>query len=392
MNYDLVFEGGGARGIVFVGAMQEFEAQEHTFGRLLGASAGAITATFLAAGYTSREMLAALDEREDNQPVFMGFLGDPDKFDDEAIGRSATLALLRDINLPLVPEVVERPADFWLAKALMQSSAHLFSFIERGGWYSADKFVGWMKRKLDEGSFQGWPRRFSDMTLAQFYQATGGRELSLIASDTSAERMLVLNHRTAPNLPLVWAVRMSMNIPLIWPEVVWLAEWGQYRDKDVAGHYLVDGGLMSNFPLELFVSKDPVVTAVMGPVPVGTQVMGLLIDENQAVPGAPPRPEPGRFELDRFQLIQCLTRLINTIITGHDKKVIEAFENCVVRLPARGYGSTEFAMTGERREALIQAGRNTMRDYLARPVFITPVTELDGASQANRTAGRILEW
>jgi predicted acylesterase/phospholipase RssA len=48
MEFDLVFEGGGAKGIVFVGAVQEFEALGHTADRLLGTSAGAITATLLA--------------------------------------------------------------------------------------------------------------------------------------------------------------------------------------------------------------------------------------------------------------------------------------------------------------------------------------------------------
>ena len=56
MNYDLVFEGGGAKGMVFVGAMQEFEPRQHGFNWLLDASAGAITATFLAAGYNTQEM------------------------------------------------------------------------------------------------------------------------------------------------------------------------------------------------------------------------------------------------------------------------------------------------------------------------------------------------
>jgi hypothetical protein len=30
MEYDLVFEGGGAKGILFVGALQEFETRGHT--------------------------------------------------------------------------------------------------------------------------------------------------------------------------------------------------------------------------------------------------------------------------------------------------------------------------------------------------------------------------
>ena len=48
MQYDLVFEGGGAKGIVFVGAMEAFEAAGHTVRRLIGTSAGAINAVLLA--------------------------------------------------------------------------------------------------------------------------------------------------------------------------------------------------------------------------------------------------------------------------------------------------------------------------------------------------------
>jgi predicted acylesterase/phospholipase RssA len=63
MQYDLVFEGGGAKGIVLVGAYEIFSKAGHTFGRLLGTSAGAINATLLAAGYSADELLAALTER-----------------------------------------------------------------------------------------------------------------------------------------------------------------------------------------------------------------------------------------------------------------------------------------------------------------------------------------
>ena len=48
---DLVFEGGGAKGMVFVGALEElFRDGTRRAGRLLGTSAGAITAVTLAAG------------------------------------------------------------------------------------------------------------------------------------------------------------------------------------------------------------------------------------------------------------------------------------------------------------------------------------------------------
>jgi NTE family protein len=74
MKYGLVFEGGGAKGMAFVGAYEELVERGHTCGRLLGTSAGAITAAFIAAGYTPVEMLAALNERENGQPVFASFV------------------------------------------------------------------------------------------------------------------------------------------------------------------------------------------------------------------------------------------------------------------------------------------------------------------------------
>ena len=63
-------------------------------------------------------------------------------------------------------------------------------------------------RSVLEGEHEAldsWPRRFGGMTLNQFHNATG-KDLSLVAADTTAEQLLVLNHRTAPDLPVVWAV------------------------------------------------------------------------------------------------------------------------------------------------------------------------------------------
>ncbi len=50
----------------------------------------------------------------------------------------------------------------------------------------------------------------------------------------------------------------------------------------------------------------------------------------------------------------------NTVTTAHDKMVIEEFDQLVVRLPAQGYGTTEFDMGDERRTALVEAGRSAM--------------------------------
>jgi NTE family protein len=366
-SYDLVFEGGGAKGMVFVGAMQEFEAREYTHDRLLGTSAGAISAALLAAGYTPQEMLAALSEREDNQPVFVGFLGTPPEFNPEEIKRSVTHAFLQSVDIPLVPDFAEAKMDTWLTNALLKQPNYrnLFSFIERGGWFSAHKFLEWLQRKLDTGTYQGQPRNFSQMTLAEFFEATG-REVSVVAADTTAAQMLVLNHITAPDCPLRWAVRMSMSIPFLWPEVEWQADWGTYGGNEMAGHLVVDGGLLSNFPLELFISDKPHITAVMGPKQ-SDNVLGLLIDESLPVAGAPAEMVAATtLNFGQLHTVQRIHRLINTATQAHDKMIIEAFEKLVVRLPAQGYGTTEFDMSDARRDALVAAGRETMGHYLDR--------------------------
>jgi hypothetical protein len=54
---------------------------------------------------------------------------------------------------------------------------------------------------------------------------------------------------------------------------------------------------------------------------------------------------------------------MNTVLGARDKSVIEAFENLVARMPARDYGTTEFDMSDERRETLVEAGRAAMQEY-----------------------------
>jgi len=320
VKFDLVFEGGGAKGAAFVGALQSLLGNHHTYGRLMGTSAGAITATLLAADYSLGEMTATLNERgRDGKHIFESFMDTPPRFSR--------------------PEVEES---------------------ERGGWFSAHNFVIWLQEKLEDKK-QG----LSAMNLAEFFEATQ-TELTLIAADSTDNRMLILNHHTAPDCPVVSAVHMSMNIPLIWPEVEWQPEWGSYRDRDITGHFVVDGGLVSSFPLSLFVSNAPHVTKIMGEN-ASDSVLGMLIDELLPVEGAPDAPEKENWlgiDLQELQTAQRLQRLMETATQAHDKQIIEEFEQNVARLPAKGYGATEFNMSQERRNALVLAGRNAMDDFL----------------------------
>ena len=69
-----------------------------------------------------------------------------------------------------------------------------------------------------------------------------------------------------------------------------MPSWGKYQGRDVKGHAIVDGGLLSNFPIELFISDAPQVTHLMGPKQ-DDPILGFLIDESQMVqrPAVPRR-------------------------------------------------------------------------------------------------------
>jgi predicted acylesterase/phospholipase RssA len=370
MKYDLVFEGGGAKGAVFVGALKAFEDCQHTIGRVVGTSAGAITATLVCAGYSSEKMMVAVREKlPDGKPRFSSFMDVPESFDESEITDSLSLSLLKGIDIPMIPDFIERHLDRMIFDTLMQSSVyrHVFSFVEQGGWYAGNKFLDWIRDKLDEAD-----SGLGSTSLAEFNMRTG-KDLSLVASDITDQNMLVLNHRTAPQCPVIWAVRMSMSVPFAWQEVIWRPEWGTYLGKNISGHRIVDGGLLSNFPIAYLVSSDPDVIAAMGTQPESTNVLGFLIDETIEVPGSGDAPKSAsnlppqlsQVDIKEIELVQRIKNLVDTVLSGHDKIVIDAYKDYVVRLPAKGYSTLDFDMTDERMDALIEAGKVTTDAYLA---------------------------
>ena len=367
MQYDLVFEGGGAKGAVFVGALQALENRQHTIGRVVGTSAGAITATFVAAGYTSQQMAEAVKEKlPDGKPRFSSFMDIPESFSEDEIDNSLSYLLFKSVDIPKIPDFIERPLERLIFDVLMQSPIyrHLFSFVEQGGWYVGNAFLAWMREKLNDID-----PGLGDASLAEFHSRTG-KDLSLVASDITGKNMLVLNHRTASDCPIVWAVRMSMSVPFAWQEVLWKAEWGKYFGNDISGHRIVDGGLLSNFPITYLVSEDAEVVAAMGKQPESSHVLGFLIDESLPVPGSDVvqeafkiPPQLSQIDIKELEFVQRISTMVDTLLSGHDRIAIDAYKELVVRLPAKSYQTMEFDMSDARMDALIAAGRAATQTY-----------------------------
>ena len=237
--------------------------------------------------------------------------------------------------------------------------ARIFSFLECGGFYSGRTFLAWLREKLAVKGIG------PNDTLKTFAEKTKS-DLSLVASDATDMEMLVLNHRTAPDVPVANAVRMSMSIPFVWQEVVWQKEWGTYMGREKTHNIIVDGGVLSNFPIRLIATMDDGIRTIMGDTdPHAAGNLGLLIDEKLRVPGAPDT-EKTPLPVTRLRTVQRISRLVDTMTGASDNDVIRRFDSEICRLPAKGYGTLEFGMEGERLNLFLQAAREAMTAHLAK--------------------------
>ena len=175
----------------------------------------------------------------------------------------------------------------------------------------------------------------------------------------------------------------------MFPTIEWQDAWGTYLGRDISGHVLVDGAILSNFPIELMLSDAPQVTRLMGENH-GQQVMGLLIDETIPVPGAPPPVKRESIESVAGSAADCTDAGASS--QARTSMLLEAVEALVVRLPAKGYDMEETDMSPARRDSLIAAGETAMHDYLVRREQVDSVAFgriLDDTSDILDSAARL---
>jgi predicted acylesterase/phospholipase RssA len=154
---------------------------------------------------------------------------------------------------------------------------------------------------------------------------------------------------------------MSMSIPFVWPDIVWKKEWGTYRGRAKAGNFLVDGSVLSNFPLRYLVdptNKD--VRDIMG-APDGKKVrnLGLLLDESKSLPDMDSMPPPASTKLG-----ERISRLADTMTGAWDQEIMNRFPDEICRIGVKNVGTLEFDMAEARLEAVVNSGRCAMTEYL----------------------------
>ncbi|HUS26473.1 MAG TPA: patatin-like phospholipase family protein [Nevskiaceae bacterium] len=201
---DLVLEGGGVKGIGLVGAVQVLAEKGYQFQRVAGTSAGAIVGSLVAAGMSPEQMATTMKQI------------DYKAFRDEG--------LLDKLGLP----------------------GKMASLVFEKGIYEGNYLRNWLAQQLEALGV----RTFADLRLeepwAKDLPPQQRYKLMVVVSDISRGRLVRLPwdyhvYGLDPDTQLVAdAVRASMSIPFFFEPV------------QLAGRYLVDGGVLSNFPVDSF--------------------------------------------------------------------------------------------------------------------------------------------
>ena len=295
---DLVCEGGGVRGIGLVGAVHALAAAGYEFPRVAGSSAGAVIASMVAALQAAGEPLSRLDELA--QSIDYSKFADP--------------TLLA--RIPIVGPAL--------------------SLVARDGLYQGDYLENLLTGLLGDLGV----RTFGDLRTGEQPQQDAW-SLVVTASDLSRRRLVRIpwdlpNYGVDPDeFSVPRAVRASSAVPFVFEPV------------QVSGATWVDGGLLSNFPVQLFDSTD------------GRPRWPTFGIRLSAPPGMPPTHQI------RGPLSLAFGAL-ETLISDQDAAYVD--DPCTVRrtifVPAESVGTLDFDITAQERDALYNRGLHAAQQFL----------------------------
>ncbi|MEV5025680.1 patatin-like phospholipase family protein [Paenibacillus sp. LPE1-1-1.1] len=291
MKVDAVFEGGGVRGIAFIGAIQVMEANGYKWERLAGTSAGSVVAALLACGYSARELIEIMNTLDYSRLLGKTWLH----------------------YLPFVGKAVP---------LLFRSGIYLNTPLE-------DKLTYLLNQK----------------GVSTFADLPEGK-LKIIASDISSGKMLVLpddlsRYDISPSqFPIAAAVRMSTTIPYFFQP------YRLHTKMRRKPFYILDGGLLSNYPIWLFDVEG---------IPRWPTFGFRLLGDHTEIPFHDIR---GPFSMFRA--------MFQTMLKAHDQRHVDKHaKKRTVFIPTGRVSATQFDLNAEDRDSLFQSGQDAALKFLS---------------------------
>ncbi|MBO1004283.1 patatin-like phospholipase family protein [Pseudogracilibacillus auburnensis] len=290
MKIDCVFSGGGVKAFSFIGALQSIYDKKISIERVAGTSAGAIIASLIAADYKVEEI---------NQ-------------------------LFQHINLKkfLDPPFLSEKIPF---------SKWIFLYFQMG-LYKGNLFEKWLESTLLTKGID----TFAD--LEEGY-------LKVVVSDISLGKLIVIPDDLqrvygidGGSFKVSTAVRMSASFPYFFmPKIL--------QNKEETKSYIVDGGLLSNFPFWVFRERETDVRPVLG------LTLSDSIEQNQ--------PQHIKNALDMLHAI------FQAMLRAHDTRYIStSMKNNIIFIPVKDVKTTDLMISEEEKHSLIQLGREKTDQFL----------------------------
>ncbi len=323
---NLVFEGGGVKGIAYLGAMSVLKQRGYleNIARVGGASAGAINALIYALGY----------ELEDQHGIL----------------RSTNFKDFMDSSFGVIRDIRRLARDF--------------------GWYKGDFFSGWIG-ELIEGKLG-----HSGATFAELAERDGP-DLYVVGTNLSTGYAEIFSHERHGDMPIAEALRISMSIPLFFAAV-------RHGERD---DVYVDGGTVLNYPVKLFdreryIDTDEEPAALRrtsyyerenarfflsmtgrSPYVYNRQTLGMRLNTREEIAlyryNEPPLGRPVRNFTDYARALIRSLMLVQENLHLHD----DDWQRTLY-IDSLDVTTTDFDLTEEKKEELIQSGIAWAEKYL----------------------------
>ncbi len=198
------------------------------------------------------------------------------------------------------------------------------------GIYKNDYLETWMDSLLSEKGI----KTFADIP---------NGKLKIIASDVSNGQMLILPDdlerygMTPADLNVSTAVMMSASMPFFFRPVIW-------KSKDQKKSYILDGGLLSNFPIWIFDTDNP-----------RFPTFGFhFVKDEVNIDAVIPTP------------IHLFKNIFKTMLQAHDLRYMdeETIER-TIQIPTGNINATDFELNEDETEFLYKSGYTSAKEFLS---------------------------
>ncbi|WP_432455724.1 MULTISPECIES: patatin-like phospholipase family protein [unclassified Agarivorans] len=327
MNYhfkNFVFEGGGVKGIAYLGALEVFSERAiiQDIQRVGGTSAGAINAVLVGLGYTNEEMKQILWSLDFNN------------FMDDSWG------VVRD---------TER-------------------LIEQFGWYKGDFFRNWIGQLIKQKTGNS-ESTFADIEAMK--DSKGFKSMYFMGTNLSTSFSEVFSAQHTPRICVADAARISMSIPLFFA-----------AKRSIRGDVYVDGGVLDNYPIKLFDRQKYVnhnyhepdyyksinsqITTLQRPISnyvYNRETLGFRLDSKQEIAVFRDHAAPSQQKIDNF--FDYSWALIHTILEAQQNAHLHSDDWArTVYIDTLGVSTTDFDLSDEKKKALVESGQVGASQYL----------------------------